>query len=118
MKCMAKNVSVVGKINPLLRPPSLFIRCFLVNRILVILKKSRDLYFKNIDATAGKVIAAISSSLRQRRIWHQTPRGFLNCFTIALKTESPYCIHGRKITEVGNFPFINLSDELEESKQL
>lgn len=118
MKCTAKNVSVMGKINPFLRLPSLLISCFLVNRISVILKKSRGLYFKNAGAAAGKVVAAISSSLCQRRIWQQNPRGFLNCFTSALKTESPYCIHSRKITKVGNFLFINLSDELEKSKQL
>lgn len=103
----------MGKINPLPRPPSLLINFFLAKSISLILKKSRGLYFKNIDAAAGKVIAAISSFLCQGRIWHQKPRGFLNCFANALKTESPYCIHRRKITKVGNFPFINLSDELE-----
>lgn len=114
----AKNVSVLGKINPLLRPLSLLISCFLANRNSVIPKISRGLYFKNIDAAAGKVIAAISSSLCQRRIWHQNPREFLKCLTNALKPESPYCIHSRKINEVGNFPFPSVSDELEKSKQL
>lgn len=117
MKCTAKNVSVMGKINPLQGPLSLLISCFLASRNSVILKKSRGLYFKNTDAAAGKVIAAISSSLCQRRIWHQNPRGFLNCLTNALKTKSPYCIHRRKITNVGDFPFTSVSDELEKSKQ-
>lgn len=115
MKCTAKNVSVMGKNNPLPRSPSLLISCFLVNSVSLILKKSRGLYFTNTDAAAGKVVAAISSSLClcQGRIWHQKPRGLLDCFTNALEIESPYCIHRRKITKVGNFPFINLSDELE-----
>ena len=104
MKCSAKNASVMGKINPLSRPPSLLISCFLANSISLILKKSRGLYFKNTDSAVGKVIAAISSSSCQGRVWHQKPRGFLNCFTNALKTESPYCIRRRKITKVGNFP--------------
>lgn len=96
MKCTAKNVSVMGKINPLLRPPSLLISCFLANRISLILKKSKGLCFKNIDAAAGKVIAAISSSLCQGRIWHQKPRGFLNCFANAFKTKVLIAFTGAK----------------------
>lgn len=99
MKCTAKSVSVMGKINPLPRPPSLLISFFLVNSISLILKKTRSLSFKDIEAAVGKVSAAISSSLCQGRIWHQKPRGFLNCFANGLKKESLYCVQRMRITK-------------------
>lgn len=88
-----------GKDQSTPEAPILLISCFLVNSISLILKISRSLYFKDIDAAVGKVSATISSSLCQGRIWHQKPRGFLKCFASGLKTESLYCVHRRRITK-------------------